>query len=102
MIAQIKELLPCRVGENNYEDDDPAYAEWVDASQMLCLNKDRVRAQTILTALCDGVWQLEPSATAQAKKASIRAAQHARKSATIKEGCEFPKVQGESDSMVPT
>ena len=31
LVAQVKELL----GENNYEDDDEAYAHWLDASQIL-------------------------------------------------------------------
>eukprot|EP00435_Cladocopium_sp_Y103_P065284 s731_g27.t1 len=89
LVAQIKELL----GENTYDDDSPAYAEWVDTSQMLAdvLTKTGCEREPLLSALHDGVWQLEPSAAAQAKKASIRAARHARKSAIVKDGCEFAK-----------
>lgn len=57
LIAHVKELL----GENNYDDDDddPAFAEWVDTSHMLAdvLTKTGCECEPILTALHDGIWQ---------------------------------------------
>eukprot|EP00913_Durusdinium_trenchii_P024871 g23345.t1 len=70
LVAQIKELL----GENNYEDDDEAYAHWLDTSQMLAdvLTKIGCEREPLLCALYEGAWQLSPTAEAQAKKAKIR------------------------------
>ena len=96
LVAQIKEMI----GENDYTDDDFAYAWWVDTSQMLAdvLTKLGCEREPLLTAMHDGTWQLEPSADALAKKASIRAARHLRKSrAASKDGCKSEKNQHGSD-----
>ena len=86
LVAQIKELI----GENTYEDDEAAFAHWLDTSQMLAdvLTKVGCEREPLLAALHDGSWQLSPSSEALAKKARIRAGRHARKAAA-KEGCEF-------------
>ena len=88
------------IGENDYTDDDFAYAWWVDTSQMLAdvLTKLGCEREPLLTAMHDGTWQLEPSADALAKKASIRAARHLRKSRVAsKDGCKSGKDQHGSD-----
>ena len=86
LVAQIREMI----GENNYGDDDMVFAEWCDTSQQLAdvLTKTGCEREPLLNALYQGVWQLEPSDTALAKKASIRASRRARKQGAIKDGCE--------------
>ena len=98
LVAQIKELL----GENNYEDDDEAYAHWLDTSQMLAdvLTKIGCEREPLLCALYEGAWQLSPTAEAQAKKAKIREGRHLRKIAA-KEGCESNQHDSRSISMAP-
>ena len=86
LVAQIREMI----GENNYGDDDMVFAEWCDTSQQLAdvLTKTGCEREPLLNALYQGVWQLEPSDAALAKKASIRASRRARKQGAIKDGCE--------------
>ena len=86
LVAQIREMI----GENNYGDDDMVFAEWCDTSQQLAdvLTKTGCEREPLLNALYKGVWQLEPSDAALAKKASIRASRRARKQGAIKDGCE--------------
>ena len=98
LVAQIKELI----GENTYEDDDAAFAHWLDTSQMLAdvLTKVGCEREPLLAALHDGSWQLSPSSEALAKKARIRAGRRARKAAA-KEGCEFPMKHEHDMSMEP-
>jgi hypothetical protein len=78
LVAQAKELI----GENDFSDDGFVYAHWIDTSQMLAdvLTKLGSEREPLLSALHDGTWQLQPSDAALAKKASIRAARHLRKS----------------------
>eukprot|EP00435_Cladocopium_sp_Y103_P037754 s1878_g10.t1 len=77
LVAQIRELI----GGNDYESDEPAYAQWLDTSQMLAdvLTKTGCEREPLLSALFDGKRQLEPTEDAKAKKASIRASRHARR-----------------------
>ena len=77
LIAQIKEMI----GENDYNDDSPSYAYWVDTSQMLAdvLTKLGCERDPLLRALCDGEWQLQQSSEARDRKLAIRAGRHARK-----------------------
>ena len=92
LVAQVKELI----GENDFSDDGFVYAHWIDTSQMLAdvLTKLGSEREPLLSALHDGTWQLQPSDAALAKKASIRAARHLRKSkVTAKDGCEFDQNQ---------
>ncbi|CAE7548475.1 RE2, partial [Symbiodinium necroappetens] len=77
LIAQIKEMI----GENNYEDNSPSYAYWVDTSQMLAdvLTKLGCDRDPLLRALCEGEWQLQPSSEARDRKLAIQIGRHARK-----------------------
>ena len=77
LIAQIKEMI----GENDYNDDSPSFAHWVDTSQMLAdvLTKLGCDRDPLLRALCDGERQLQPSSEARDRKLAIQAGRHARK-----------------------
>ncbi|CAE7468223.1 RE2 [Symbiodinium sp. CCMP2592] len=79
LIAQAREMI----GENNYDDDAPGFATWVDTSQMLAdvLTKENCDREPLLQALAQGVWQLEPSDAARERKLLIRAGRHSRKAA---------------------
>ncbi|CAE7722529.1 GIP, partial [Symbiodinium necroappetens] len=79
LIAQIREMI----GENTFQDDAPGYATWVDTSQMLAdvLTKEGCDRAPLLTALAEGVWQLEASQAAKEKKLLIQAGRHSRKAA---------------------
>ena len=87
LLAQVKEMI----GENTFEDDAPAYATWVDTSQMLAdvLTKEGCDREPLLYALAEGVWQLKASKAAQERKLLIRAGRHSRKAARSRaeDGC---------------
>ena len=87
LLAQVKEMI----GENTFEDDAPAFASWVDTSQMLAdvLTKEGCDRDPLLHALAEGGWQLRPSEAAQEKKLLIRAGRHVRKAARarVEDGC---------------
>ena len=77
LLAQVKDLL----GENDFEDDSPAYAHWCDTSRMLAdvLTKLGCDREPMLSALYDGTWCLKPSEEARHKKLIVQAGRHARK-----------------------
>lgn len=77
LLAQIKEMI----GISGYDDENNLQVWWCDTAQMLAdvLTKIGCEREPLLEAMSSGVWKLEASDVAKAKKQSIREGRQRRK-----------------------
>jgi len=77
LLAQIKEMI----GITGYDDENNLQVWWCDTAQMLAdvLTKIGCEREPLLEAMSSGVWKLEASDVAKAKKQSIREGRQRRK-----------------------
>lgn len=77
LLAQIKEMI----GITGYDDENNLQVWWCDTAQMLAdvLTKIGCEREPLLEAMSSGLWKLEASEVAKAKKQSIREGRQRRK-----------------------